>query len=45
MLADKNVSQILTDHHEVGPIAEQLIDAANAAGGMDNVSVVVCEVL
>ncbi len=44
MLTDKNISQILTDHHEVDQIASHLIDAANEAGGKDNVSVVVCKV-
>lgn len=44
MLSDKNISQIIDAHHDVEQIATHLIDAANEAGGMDNVSVVVCRV-
>ncbi|MEW6672885.1 MAG: protein phosphatase 2C domain-containing protein [Thermodesulfobacteriota bacterium] len=44
MLSDKDISQILADHREVDQIASHLVDAANAAGGRDNVSVVVCKV-
>jgi len=44
MLTDKNISQILTDQQEVDQTAAHLVDAANAAGGKDNISVVVCRV-
>jgi len=44
MLTDKIILKILTDHHEVDQIATHLVDAANEAGGKDNVSVVVCRV-
>jgi len=44
MLTDKTISQILANHKDVDRIAVQLIDAANAAGGKDNISVVVCRV-
>jgi protein phosphatase len=44
MLPDEQISQILEKEKDVDHIAVQLIDAANAAGGKDNVSVVVCRV-
>jgi protein phosphatase len=44
MLSDKNILTILDNHKEVDPIAAHLIDAANEAGGKDNVSVVVCRI-
>lgn len=44
MLTDENISQILANHNEVDQMALNLIDAANEAGGKDNISVVVCKV-
>ena len=44
MIDDERISQILTDEKDIDDIAVQLIDAANDAGGKDNVSVVVCRI-
>jgi len=44
MLTEDEISQVLNPHDEVDEIARRLIDAANEAGGRDNVSVVVCKV-
>lgn len=44
MLTDQTISQILAGHMEIDPMAPQLIDAANTAGGKDNVSVIVCKI-
>ncbi|MFC1816669.1 PP2C family protein-serine/threonine phosphatase, partial [Thermodesulfobacteriota bacterium] len=44
MLTDDQILQIINAHKDVDQIATQLIDAANKAGGKDNVSVVVCRV-
>jgi len=42
MISEDQVSQILQSECEVEIIADRLIDAANDAGGKDNVSVIVC---
>jgi protein phosphatase len=44
MLSDQSISGIFAGHNEIDRIAADLIDAANEAGGKDNVSVVVCKV-
>jgi len=45
MLTDREIGQIMSRPGAVDQIAEQLVDAANAAGGKDNISVVVCRAL
>jgi serine/threonine protein phosphatase PrpC len=44
MIIDKKIANILEAGTDVDNIAKNLIDAANDAGGKDNVSVVVCKV-
>jgi serine/threonine protein phosphatase PrpC len=44
MITDKKIASILEAGTDVDNIAKNLIDAANDAGGKDNVSVVVCKV-
>ena len=42
MITEDQISQIVNTEKKVDDIATRLIDAANEAGGKDNVSVVVC---
>lgn len=44
MLTDGQISKILEKGQDVDEVAVRLVDAANDAGGKDNVSVVVCRV-
>ena len=44
MLADEKISQIMAMDGDVNELAAGLVDAANEAGGKDNISVVVCKV-
>lgn len=44
MITDEQIASILEAGRDVDNIAKDLIDAANDAGGKDNVSVVVCKV-
>ena len=43
MIGDDKIAEILADHGDPAEAAEKLIAAANAAGGADNISVVVVE--
>ena len=43
MLSEDQIAEILNPPEDVDHIARRLIDAANEAGGKDNVSVVVCK--
>ncbi len=45
MLDDAHISEILSSYRDTAVIARTLIDAANAAGGHDNVSAVVVEIV
>jgi PPM family protein phosphatase len=40
MVADSQICQIAADNTDLNAMGEQLIDAANAAGGRDNISVI-----
>jgi protein phosphatase len=42
MLSDEAICRLLTDH-PVGSAADALVGAANEAGGVDNISVVLVE--
>ena len=42
MVPEDRIIEIFSNQTDVDVIARQLVDAANAAGGKDNVSVVVC---
>jgi len=42
MVSDNEIARILTDGGEVPEICSRLVQAANEAGGNDNVSVVLC---
>ena len=44
LVADHEISHILTAGGEVDDIANRLVSAANDAGGKDNISVVVCRI-
>lgn len=44
MLSDDEIAGILAEEKQVPSIAARLVDAANDAGGKDNVSVVVCQI-
>jgi protein phosphatase len=44
MITDEKISEIVTAERTTNSIAVQLIEAANNAGGKDNVSVVVCKI-
>ncbi|MCP3954414.1 MAG: serine/threonine-protein phosphatase [Desulfobacterales bacterium] len=43
MISDDHILRILNSAKEIGSIANALADAANAAGGKDNISVIVCK--
>ena len=43
MMRDESVAEILTSHPDPQEAAEALVDAANRAGGLDNITVVVIE--
>ena len=45
MITDEHIKEILKDGNDVDDMANSLVDAALSAGGIDNVSVVVCKVL
>jgi len=45
MVADEQIEEILRAGDNASYIANNLVDAAIANGGKDNVSVVVCKVL
>jgi serine/threonine protein phosphatase PrpC len=42
-LADRDIAAILTRHGDPGVAADQLVKGANAAGGVDNVTVIVVD--
>jgi PPM family protein phosphatase len=44
MLPDLVIAQVMRSHEELAVIAQALIDAANAAGGRDNIAVVLVRV-
>jgi protein phosphatase len=44
MITDEQIEEILYDVNDVDNITNRLVDAALTAGGIDNVSVVVCKV-
>jgi serine/threonine protein phosphatase PrpC len=44
-ITDDHISDILIEHTDPGAAAQALVDAANASGGRDNVTVVVVDVL
>ena len=44
LVPDDQIAEIMKKKEDVDSVAVQLIDAANDAGGKDNVSVVVCRV-
>ena len=44
MITDEEIEEILKDGNDVDDMTNRLVDAALAAGGKDNVSVVVCKV-
>jgi len=44
MLSDEKILQVMTMGDDVNEVAAELVDAANDAGGRDNISVVVCRV-
>ena len=43
MVADADIESILTDHDDPRVAAERLVEAANAAGGVDNSTVIVID--
>ncbi len=43
MIRDDEIKMILTDHRDLNAASRALIDAANAAGGQDNISVLIIE--
>lgn len=45
MVGDDDIAAILGEDLSVEDRAQRLIDAANAAGGVDNISVVVVDVV
>lgn len=44
LVSDEQIMEIIKSEEDVDAIATRLIDAANDAGGKDNVSVIVCKV-
>lgn len=42
MVADDEIQRIFTSSEDTGRIANALADAANDAGGKDNISVIIC---
>jgi protein phosphatase len=44
-ITDDHISDLLIEHTDPGAAAQALVDAANASGGRDNVTVVVVDVL
>ncbi|MBW1841707.1 MAG: serine/threonine-protein phosphatase [Deltaproteobacteria bacterium] len=44
MISEDQISEILNPEDDLGDMAQRLIDAANEAGGKDNVSAVVCKI-
>ena len=44
MLQDSEIETILANHEDLGEAAERLIDEANAAGGLDNITVILAQV-
>ena len=44
MLRDQQIADILSAHDDLGEAAETLIDEANAAGGLDNITVILAQV-
>ncbi|MBN2419749.1 MAG: serine/threonine-protein phosphatase [Deltaproteobacteria bacterium] len=45
MLTDKDIEKILKRNRNITRMAEKLVDEALAAGGKDNVSVILCKIL
>jgi protein phosphatase len=43
MISEEEMERVLRDEKDVDQIATRLIDAANNAGGKDNVSVIICK--
>jgi serine/threonine protein phosphatase PrpC len=39
MLSEEELTRLCRDHDPLGELADRLIEAANAAGGNDNISV------
>jgi protein phosphatase len=44
MLEDTEIARIMTDYHDPSVAAKMLVDAANEAGGSDNISVVIADI-
>jgi len=44
MVTDEQIGEVLKDQNNVTDVANSLVDAALAAGGKDNISVIVCKV-
>jgi PPM family protein phosphatase len=45
MVSDEEIRKVLTDEHDPNGAARRLITAANAAGGIDNITVLVVDVV
>jgi protein phosphatase len=44
MLSDERISQILQTENDLDKAVQQLIDEANEAGGVDNITVVLARI-